>query len=440
MNTMMYHEIINLLKDVDGDLIDFRVYKGYTFSYMVKLANEARRHAVGIDTFNGLPAPDRNIDLDEGRFMVYPEGFAYSSVEDVEQSINNLQGGYTNYTIHKGLVANILPKMVHRRYAYAVVDMLHYGPTETVLNYLVKRMSKGGIIHLSDYNTVRDGLATGAIKKFLEEHGDKFEVMEDYEGSVDNKVLRLKYVGATKSIAAPKKSSKADTKTPRNSDKPEVTIAMVLRSGGDTYIPKYVNALARNIAKHTTVPYKLVVLTDFSSGFDMDFVDEIIPLKHKFAGWWSKIELFRPDIYSTERVVYFDLDTVVVANIDHLLKAKSYFTGIRDLYHLSFLQTGVMFWNSKYHHHLYSEFLTNPPINIAKHNEGDAKWIRNHLYDYDYLQDKFPGTLVSFKAHCLNKSTKKITIPQGASVICFHGNPRPHTIKDSIITDHWKYE
>ena len=32
-----------------------------------------------------------------------------------------------------------------------------------------------------------------------------------------------------------------------------------------------------------------------------------------------------------------------------------------------------------------------------------------------------------------------VKIPRYASVICFHGKPRPHTVTDKNITKFWKY-
>ena len=72
--------------------------------------------------------------------------------------------------------------------------------------------------------------------------------------------------------------------------------------------------------------------------------------------------------------------------------------------------------------------------------QGDAVWIRENVYNYDYLQDDFPGKLVSYKADCLNKETGKVNIPAGASIVCFHGKPRPHTITNPLFTTHWQYK
>ena len=135
-----------------------------------------------------------------------------------------------------------------------------------------------------------------------------------------------------------------------------------------------------------------------------------------------------------------DLDTVIIKNIDELLKYKTTFAGIRDLYHHNFLQTGIMSWDSAHNHQVYHNFVPRHHMVINNYPEGDAKWIRENVYNYDYIPDEFPGRIVSYKAHCLNKNTGQVSIPKDASIICFHGKPRPHTITHPAITKHWQYK
>lgn len=47
--------------------------------------------------------------------------------------------------------------------------------------------------------------------------------------------------------------------------------------------------------------------------------DTIIELKHNLPGWWSKIELFRPVYSRGSTIVYFDLDVLLLKNIDRFI-------------------------------------------------------------------------------------------------------------------------
>jgi hypothetical protein len=93
-----------------------------------------------------------------------------------------------------------------------------------------------------------------------------------------------------------------------------LTVACVLRDGGGSYDQNWVLRLKENVAKHLTVPYKFVCLTNLP---DIKNV-ETIRLTEAFPGWWSKIELFKPGRFSGP-VLYLDLDLMACGNIDQLV-------------------------------------------------------------------------------------------------------------------------
>ena len=98
----------------------------------------------------------------------------------------------------------------------------------------------------------------------------------------------------------------------------QITIALVLKTGG-VYDYKYVNNIVDAIKENVSVPHKIVCLCDDAEGIS-DKVDEIIPFKHNWPKWWGKIELFRPGLFGDEQVFYFDLDTIIVNNLHHILR------------------------------------------------------------------------------------------------------------------------
>lgn len=213
----------------------------------------------------------------------------------------------------------------------------------------------------------------------------------------------------------------------------KITIFLVLKSGG-VYDYRYVNATARNIRNNCTMPHEIVCLTD--SPYGITEVDRIVPLKHNWDKWWGKIELFREDITDASECIFFDLDTVCMNNIDFLWTLDDdKFYGLRDFYRLDILQTGIMRWKpSPQTHRIYSKFVNENLYNLYK-NKGDHEYMGHIIRDSDFIQDAFPNKVVSYKKSVSAISKKTIT----PSIVCFHGEPRPHTIKHSFITDHWKY-
>jgi len=95
-----------------------------------------------------------------------------------------------------------------------------------------------------------------------------------------------------------------------------VTVACLLLSGG-IYTPEWVAKLQRQVAKHLTIKHRFVCLSD------VDVPCERIPITGRWPTWWSKFEMFRPGVLDGP-VVYFDLDTIILKNIDSFVKSEGF--------------------------------------------------------------------------------------------------------------------
>jgi hypothetical protein len=83
------------------------------------------------------------------------------------------------------------------------------------------------------------------------------------------------------------------------------------------YTPEWVLKLKRMVARHYNQEHRFVCLTN-------TVVDcETIPLIYNLPGWWSKMELFSGAL--TGRVVYFDLDLVLLNSITPIADYQSGF-------------------------------------------------------------------------------------------------------------------
>lgn len=211
----------------------------------------------------------------------------------------------------------------------------------------------------------------------------------------------------------------------------QITIILVLRTGGDTYNHRYVNATAKNIRENLTYDAEIICLTDNPTGITE--VDRIVEMEHDWPKWWGKMEMFKKSITTNKHCLYLDLDTVCFKNIDFICKLPAGFYGIRDFYHLNILQTGILKWEVNDESvRLYKNNLHH----IDKYfNKGDHELIGECVKTPLFLQDIFPGEICSYKKHMAQLYKNYIT----PSIVCFHGNPRPHTIKHDLIAKHWKY-
>lgn len=234
-------------------------------------------------------------------------------------------------------------------------------------------------------------------------------------------------------------------------------LAAVCKSGGSFGLADVMllrNRIRRVMPGFTPAnDYQIICLTDFPHAaveasahdhLDLDAPGDIPNplvwfqrLIHGWPGWWSKIELFRPGLFSDgDRILYMDLDTVPVGDFSDLWNGigdDGKLIMLRDFYHpAQFSASGVMGWTGDYLKLIYNVFNDDPDLAMRSFQEGmprgDGAFIPWALSKSDgfqgYWQDEYPGRLVSYKVHCRDG------LPKDASLVCFHGKPRPTEIDE----------
>lgn len=78
------------------------------------------------------------------------------------------------------------------------------------------------------------------------------------------------------------------------------------------YNAEWVYRLQRGIERNYKKPYKFLCLSN------IELEVESVPLITNWPGWWSKIELFRRELFE-KPVVYLDLDVVICKNFETLI-------------------------------------------------------------------------------------------------------------------------
>lgn len=200
---------------------------------------------------------------------------------------------------------------------------------------------------------------------------------------------------------------------------PELSVVCVLKSGGD-YDAEYVRKLRDGVAKHLTLPHRFICLSD------VDVPCERIPLKHGWKGWWSKLELFRPDVVRG-KTLYLDLDTVITGNLDAVATIPYDFAMLNiRAKDVKIGNSGAM-WFGKPQPHVYRRFVEKPDYWIdfhVKHAEnrymGDQAFISDCFDHIPKLHQALPGFFQSYKYDRLQDK-----VPPECAVVCFGGPPRP---------------
>src|SRR6185295_7455686 len=97
------------------------------------------------------------------------------------------------------------------------------------------------------------------------------------------------------------------------------------------------------------------------------------------------------------------------------------------------IQSGVMAWEAGTTTDIWETYkAAGCPLEFELNNTlGDQAWIELvRLHTAVRLQDIFPGAVVSYK--------RIDGPPPKASVVCFHGHPKPIDIKAGWVPEVWK--
>lgn len=192
-----------------------------------------------------------------------------------------------------------------------------------------------------------------------------------------------------------------------------MTPICVLRSGGD-FTPAHVQWLAQQVPG-------LVCLTDT----DVPGV-KTLPLYYSWPGWWSKMELFRPDIRGD--LLYLDLDTVVMGDLSEFDVGRT--TVLADFTQAGRIGSGFMYLVEMDRPPVWAAWVQDPERHmrecVTQERWGDQGFLQGVLVAQRW-QDVLPGRVVSYKTHCHNGP------PRGAKVVCFHGKPRPWEVSDPWV-------
>jgi hypothetical protein len=192
-----------------------------------------------------------------------------------------------------------------------------------------------------------------------------------------------------------------------------INVACVLRSGG-TYTSEHVARLREGVRANLG-DHRFLCLSD------VDVPCERVPLIELWPGWWSKLNLFSPQIAGD--MLYFDLDTIITGDLSDMA-AINRLTIMRDVYRPDGLQSSVMFIPQADKRQVWETFTEAPDEYMAQYSSGGDQAFLEPLWGGGKAaiwQDALPGQLASFKADHIAEHG----IPTNCRAVIFHGRPRP---------------
>ncbi len=146
--------------------------------------------------------------------------------------------------------------------------------------------------------------------------------------------------------------------------------------------------------------------------------------------------MFKPGVIDSPSL-YLDLDTVLTGPIDPRIPVD--FAMLRSFWTPDMVGSGVMWFSGiNVPHHVYTKFAKQPQAYIKHHERNaDATYVGDQAFIWDamnreveHINEYLPG-IYSYKMHCFRR------LPKDASIVCFHGRPRPTEIDVDWMRQHW---
>lgn len=190
----------------------------------------------------------------------------------------------------------------------------------------------------------------------------------------------------------------------------KLTVACV--NEGTKYDPKYVHILYNMVKRHLDMPFEFICLTDKPENY-ADAPFKAIKEQSGLPGWWAKLGLFNRANGLSGRVLYLDLDVVVVSSLDKFIKKhKRGFWIIRDWLD-GMYNSSVMLFTAEKHYDIYDQF-----------NWRDMGAIKT---DQHFIYKKY-GECKIFKSEDIQSYKQDAceeAFGKDAKVVVFHGYPKP---------------
>lgn len=205
---------------------------------------------------------------------------------------------------------------------------------------------------------------------------------------------------------------------------------------GTKYPVEYVYKLRAMVARHLKEKHHFICLTDNS----LVLPDiECVEINKDLPGWWGKMKLFSMQWRQGEKVIYFDLDTVICGNISMLGGLEVDFAICGNFTRAA----GNKNWPCIYGSccmvlgkslgvYIWEIFCKNKKDLVAiSGNYGDQMALQ-HIYPAaTILQDVLPQGFFLGYRHLTEFK------PEECSVVVFAGASKPHNCNEKWIEQEW---
>jgi hypothetical protein len=199
----------------------------------------------------------------------------------------------------------------------------------------------------------------------------------------------------------------------------------------------YVTKLRNMVARHMSLPYTFVCLTDQPDRCDGAIFIDVKTIG--LVGWWAKLVLFEPTWRESSQIIYIDLDTVIIGDLAPLQDVPDEFaileSPVRAHGNLAYpckYNSSVMVIGPGRCAFMWEKFdKLRSRLMLAHDRYGDQAVIQELYPDAAILNKRMPqGFFLNYRDLTAHK-------PEGASVVNFGGSHRPHSCPIAWVQSAW---
>ena len=222
---------------------------------------------------------------------------------------------------------------------------------------------------------------------------------------------------------------------------------------GTTYGWHYVDRLYNMLSRNSSRPINLHVYTEANRPVPHYMTKHVLTdwnIHGPKQSWWYKLQLFDP-AHNSGPMLYLDLDTVIVNNIDWIFYSDpKYFWTIKDFQYLyrptcTDINSSVMYWDTTCHSYAWQEFLRRGPHYVMGQYRGDQDYLTDVI---NHNLRRWLPRVQSWRWQSLDGGydfRRRKWMQPGAGtniadtdILVFHGRPKPEDVRDPVIQAHWR--
>jgi hypothetical protein len=211
---------------------------------------------------------------------------------------------------------------------------------------------------------------------------------------------------------------------------------------GDKYDAVFVNRLYNMILRHCKDEFKFYCYTDQIS----DFHKKVIPIQIKsdLKYWWPKLDLL--NYFQEGETILFDLDIVILKDIERLLSVKTRTVSVLLSYwkkyylkpeeqdrYPTIYNSSIMKWSGTQGIPIYKHFVTQKELYLLKY-KGVDRYFFNEPVDIDILPTSIAYSY--WKGARYGKDTES-ELYRGQYEVCILNHGKKNNEVKGWIHDYW---